>query len=239
MRDEVAPNWMDKTGFGVVGRFTLDDGEQVIAEIVDFNEEANEIIVQATPTVGSDKSVEQSTRGIAVDCVLAFDPEPRSLHAWPHSDPCRNRSFSGSRFALMTTLFLSSIVGSLALFITLMNDAPCRLQELSALSYTLSVVFATFAALREAPPYMFSCPAVRSQIPRLLRRHAGFLLALFLLQTVALTIRPSLPAWWSLRDLKGETPFELVLLFMCFGLGFIQIFTNRSLLKRAHSDFNG
>ena len=237
MAEEKSSDWLDKTGFGVVGRFTLDDGEQVTAEIVEFNEGTNEIVVQPIPGSASQINVEQLTRAIAVDCVLSFDPEANSSHISQHSDPCRNSSFSISRFVLMTTLFLSATVGSLALFITFMNREPYRLQELSTISYTFAVVFATFAAIKGDRHYLFSCPIVKSQISQLLLRHVGFLIALVLLESAGLAIRSSLPAWWSLRDSKGGTPFELFLSLSCYGLGFVEVFTNRSILQRAHSEF--
>lgn len=239
MQNKAAPDWMDKTGFGVVGRLTLDGGEQLAAEIVGFEEETNELVVQPIVTASANTSLQKSTRAIAVDTVVSFEPDSRSSHAWPHSDPCRERSFSGARFALMSTLFVCLTAGSLALFVAFMDGAPYRLQQLSAVSYTVFATFGTFAALRGAQPYMFTCPAVTSQIPKLLRRHVGFLLALFLLETAALAIRPSLPAWWDVPDNKGRRPFELTVMLLCFGLGFVQVFTNRLALERAHSEFSG
>jgi hypothetical protein len=138
---------------------------------------------------------------------------------------------------VLTILFLGSTLGSLVLFGTLMNAEPYRLQELSAVSYTLAVVWVTFAAHRSAPRFLFSCPAVKPQLPTLLWRHLGFLVALFLLQTAALSFRLGLPAWWSSRDSKGGTPFETLLLLLCFALGFVEVYTSRSVLTRAHSDY--
>ncbi len=85
---------------------------------------------------------------------------------------------------------------------------------------------------------MFTCPAVQSLFTRLLWRHLGFLVLLFALQTAALASRPNLPDWWNTEDRKGATPFDLALILLCFGLGYAQVFTNRSLLDRAHRDFS-
>jgi hypothetical protein len=85
---------------------------------------------------------------------------------------------------------------------------------------------------------MFTCPAVQPQFSRLLGRHLGFLVVLFVLQTAALAARPNLPAWWNIADRKGTTPFDLALALLCFGLGYAQVFTNRSLLDRAHREFS-
>jgi hypothetical protein len=239
MYDDDAPEWMDETGFGVIGRFTLNDGEQLTAEIVGFKEETNELVVQLISAGASFENVEQPSRAIEVGFVRTFTPEPRSSHAWPHSDLCRNRSFSASRFALMSTLFLSATLGSIGIFIALRETGTYWLQEASAISYSLAVIWLSFAAHKKAPSYMFTCPAVAPQIPKLLWRHLGFLLGLFLLESAALAARPNLSPWWFQKDRKGGTPFEAVLVVLCIGLGMVQIQTNRSLLKRAHAEFIG
>jgi hypothetical protein len=168
------------------------------------------------------------------------DCESRARQPWPYSDPCRGTSFSFARFVLMATLFLCLTVGSLPLFFLLMKR-PYGFQAASAIVYTIFVVFFTFARTgtrngKDLPPYMFTCPAVQTQVSRLLRRHVGFLVALFALQTLVLTIRPNLPDWWN-TDGRG-TPFEIVLLLLCVGLGYTQVFTNRRLLDRAHRAFS-
>ncbi len=156
-------------------------------------------------------------------------PDEPQLHAarqWPHSDPCRDRTFSPPRFVLMATIFLCLTIGSLPLFL-LLTSKPYGLQEASILSYTLFVLFFTFARTGsrggpDLPPFKFKCPAVRPQIPRLLWRHAGFLVALFTLQTAMLAVHTYLPGWWNMKDRKGATPFDLVLVLVCFGLGYAQ-----------------
>jgi intracellular septation protein A len=140
-----------------------------------------------------------------------------------------------ARFVLLVTLFLCLILGTLPLFFLLMKR-PYRLQETSAILYTIFAVFFTFAATRGFRPYMFTCPAVQTQVPRLLWRHLGFLVALFALQTAALAVRPNLPDWWNTES--GGTPFDLALMLLCLGLGYAQVFTNRSLLDRAHREFS-
>jgi Ca2+/Na+ antiporter len=166
----------------------------------------------------------------------------RAAQPWPHSDPCRDRSFSFGRFALMAALFLCMTVGSLPLFFLLMK-APYGLQAASAIVYTIFAVFFTFARTgsrigKDLPPYIFTCPAVQPQLSRLLWRHLGFLVVLFALQTAVLAARPNLPAWWNIADRKGTSLFDLALILLCFGLGYAQVFTNRSLLDRAHREFS-
>lgn len=157
---------------------------------------------------------------------------------WLYSDPCRSRSFSSARFVLMATLFLCMTVGSLPLFLLLIKR-PYGFQAASAIAYTIFAIFFTFAHSRGMPPYMFTCPAVQPQLSRLFRRHLCFVVALFALQTVALAMRPHLPDWWNTatgRGRGGGPPFDLALTFLCAGLGFTQVLTNRSLLDRAHRE---
>ena len=171
-----------------------------------------------------------------------LQPQTCAAQPWPYSDPCRGTSFSFARFVLMAALFLCMTVGSLPLFFLLMKKSY-GFQAASAIVYTIFVVFFTFARTgtrtgKDIPPYMFTCPAVQPQFSRLLRRHFGFLVLLFIWQTAALATRSNLPDWWNIGDRKGVTPFDLALILLCFGLGYAQVFTNRSLLDRAHGDFS-
>ncbi|MDP9052013.1 MAG: hypothetical protein M3O31_15035, partial [Acidobacteriota bacterium] len=86
--------------------------------------------------------------------------------------------------------------------------------------------------------YKFTCPAVEPQIPRLLLRHLICLVALFVLETVALAVHPHVSDWWNIQDKKGATPFEIVLLLLGIGLAMAQIQTSKSLLNRAHREFS-
>jgi len=165
---------------------------------------------------------------------------PSAEQPWPYCDPCRGASFSFARFVLLATLFLCMTIGSVPLFLLLMKR-PYGFQAASAVAYTIFTVFFTFDATgsktgKALPPYMFTCPAVQTQVSRLLWRHLGFLVALCALQTLALAVRPNLPDWWN-TDRRG-TPFEIALLFLCLGLGYAQVFTNRRLLDRAHRKFS-
>jgi hypothetical protein len=139
----------------------------------------------------------------------------------------------------MATLLLC-LIGSVPLFILLAN-MPYGFQEASAIVYTMCVAFFTFVRTgnrggKDLPPYMFTCPAVRTQFSRLLWRHLGFLVVLFAVQTLALAIRPKLPDWWNAGGGKS-TPFETTLMLLCSGIVCAQVFTNRRLLDRAHREF--
>jgi hypothetical protein len=142
----------------------------------------------------------------------------------------------------MSAIFFCMTVGSMLLFV-LLRDTPYGLQGTSLVFYTLFVLFFTFATTGSrgggnVPGYKFTCPAVEPQIPRLLWRHLICLVALFVLETAGLAVHPHLPDWWNIQDKKGSTPFEIVLLLLGIGLAMTQIFTNKSLLNRAHRGFS-
>jgi hypothetical protein len=230
------PQWLDKVKVNTVAVLKLEDGECITAEILQFND-CGELIVDVV-TSNPDPNSGQRRRAISISRIVSYEPQPRADQPWPYCDPCREISFSLGRFVVLMTLVLCLIPGSVLLFILLMGR-PYGLQEASVIVYTISEIFYTFAATRGLRPYMFTCPAVRPQVPRLLWRHLGFLVALVALQTAALAVRPNLPAWWNTKSGQGRhsgPPFEITLLFLCGGLGFTQVVTNRFLLDRAHRE---
>lgn len=243
MPDTELPRWLDKADVGTVAVLTLDDGESLTAQVVDFDDEQNQLKVDVISSNRSHPSGSQRRRAIPVDHVISFEPRPRDEQPWPYSDPCRDTSFFFGRFVLMATLFLALIIGGVLLFVVLTNR-PYGVQEGSAIAYTIFAVFFTFARTgtrtgKDIPPFMFTCPAVKTQLSRLLWRHLGFLVALFALQTAALAVHPKLSDWWNDPGPKGElTPFEIASLLLCIGLGYTQVFTNRRLLDRAHREFS-
>ena len=233
-------DWLDKADVGTVGLLTLDGGERLTVEILDFNDERSELTVDVVSSKRSHPYGSQRGRPIPVSRVVSFEPRSRAEQPWPYSDPCRGTSFSFVRFVLMTILFLSWTIGSLPLFFLLMKR-PYGFQEASVVVYTIFVVFFTFARTgtrtgKDTPSYMFTCPAVQTQVSRLLWRHLAFLVSLFVLQTLALAVRPNLPDWWNTG--REGTAFEMVLMLLCVGLGFAQVFTNRRFLDRVHREFS-
>jgi len=240
MTDAEFPKWLDEVDVGTVAVLTLDDGECLTGDILRLNDACDELIVDVVSSNRSHPNSGQRDRAIPIRCVISCEPRPREEQPWPYSDPCRGTSFSLARFVVLATLFLSWTIGSVPLFLLLMKR-PYGIQEASVVVYTIFVVFFTFASTgtrtgKDIPPYMFTCPAVQTQVSRLVWRHLGFLVTLFALQTLALATRPNLPDWWN-TDRKG-TPFEIALLFLCFGLGYAQVSTNRSLLDHAHRKFS-
>jgi len=145
-------------------------------------------------------------------------------------------SFSLPRFVLFTLVFLI-MVGSV--LFALLVDLPYGIQLASLVGYTGAVILYTFSANRGNQRYLFRCPFVRPQLPRLGVRHMGFLAVLFVLQTEALRLRPRLsPSWFVASGWRGTTRFELALEIICAALALIEIATNRSFLNRAHLEYN-
>lgn len=237
-----APEWLDKADVGTVGVIVLETGERITAEVVGLNDEADLLSVTEICPDNVPRNGRRKHRAIPLRQIVSFEAQPQLMERWPFSDPCRKRAFSPPRFVLMTTIFLCLVVGSLPLFL-LLSDGAYGLQEASIITYTLFELFFTFARTGsrggpDLPPYKFTCPAVETQVPRLVWRHFGFLVVLFALQTSMLTARPHLPDWWNMQDMKGSTPFDLALFLLCFGLAWAQVRSNRSLLERAHREFS-
>jgi hypothetical protein len=113
-------------------------------------------------------------------------------------------------------------------------DVPSGLQLGSIIPYTAFVALATFSAQRGQQPYFFECPIVRKAMPSLIRRHIGFLVALVILETIAVYSKRYMPTSWLIS--KGDgSPFGVTLWVLGICLAMVQVFTNRSLLERAHS----
>ena len=149
------------------------------------------------------------------------------------SDPCITQKGSILRFAVLTLLFVTIPGGAVAL--ALLEDRPFGIQFSSMVIYTAAVALYTFSRNRNGnQPFLLSCPVVRGQLPRLIRRHLGFLVVLFIVQTEALKLRPGLPTNWITPSSKDASPFSISLGVFCLVLGIIQILTNRSLLDRVH-----
>lgn len=160
------------------------------------------------------------------------------LSGFYKTDPCLAKpSFSLERFALFLPIFLTMTVGSVTLFIYLAEQS-LGIQFAAMVCYTSAIVLYTFSANRGLPRYLFGCPLVRAQLPRLVQRHIVFLAVLFTILTVALQFRPQLPASWLIAsgERKSMPPFSVVLFVLSALLGLVQILTNRSLLDRAHSN---
>ena len=146
--------------------------------------------------------------------------------------------FSSARFFIFLPIFLTMIPGSVVLFICL-EDKAYGIQFASTIAYTAATILYTFSANRGTQRYLFNCPYVRSQLPRVAIRHIAFLVALFILITATLQVRPHLSHWWlTASGPRGMPPFIDAVFVLCGSLLITEIITNRSLLQRAHAEPN-
>lgn len=236
------PQWMDKADVGAVGVLGTDDGKTRTVEVHDYDEDENALVVEViSPGHGAPRGEQELS--IPIDQIVTFGPLARAGLVWPYSDPCNERS-SPARLGLMSAIFVCMVLGSPVLFYLLMNDRY-GLQEASAVAYTLAVAFFSFALYgsgygkyrKNEPKYMFTCPAVRTQLPRMLWWHLGFLGALDAFETWALAVQTKLPDWLNTPDKNGGTLFLAVCMLVCTGLVATEIAVNRYALARAHRDF--
>lgn len=155
-------------------------------------------------------------------------------------DPCRAEStFSGPRFLAFALLFVVMLGGGSILLFAL-GHTSYGIQLASAVSYTAAAMLYGFAKNRSGiVPYLFTCPVVAAQYPRLLKRHAAFLVLLIAFETIALRIKPHLPEWWLTSSGRNMPPFFIALALPCGALLITEILTNRGLLERAHNDHFG
>ena len=148
-------------------------------------------------------------------------------------DPCLTQPSSLLRFAVFALLLLT--VPSTAILLISLENRPYGIQLSSIVGYTAAVALYTFSRNRNGnQPFLLSCPVVRGQLPQLIRRHLGFLAALFIVQTMALKFRSNLPAHWITPTSRDASPFAIVLGIFCLLLAIVEILTIRSLLERAH-----
>jgi hypothetical protein len=120
------------------------------------------------------------------------------------------------------------------IFLFVMADLPFGIQLASLIPYTAFVALGTFSAQRGMQPYFFECSIVQQTMPRLLRRHCNFLVAMLLLETIALRLTRYMPASWLSSKGKDGSPFAITLCVLCLCIASVQVFTNRTLLERSH-----
>lgn len=152
-------------------------------------------------------------------------------------DPCRAaNTFSAERFSAFVLLFLIALgVGGILFF--LLGDTSYGTQLATVVSYTAAVMIYGFARNRGGiQAYLFTCPVVVRQYPRLFKRHAGFLAVLITFETIALEVKPHLSAWWFTSSGRNWTPFYTAVAVPVMALAITEVMTNRKVLKRAHMD---
>ena len=117
-----------------------------------------------------------------------------------------------------------------------MANYPYGIQLGSLVPYTAFVALGTFSAQRGMQPYFFECSIVQQTMPRLLRRHCNFLVAIVLVETIALRLTRYMPPSWLSNTGKDGSPFTIGLSIICLCLAAVQMWTNRTLLERAHEE---
>ena len=167
---------------------------------------------------------------------------PKSRHVFAETglapsrsagDPCLTQDRSILRFVVLALLFFTMCGG--LFFLVLFANRPYGIQLSSIVIYTAAVALYTFSRNRNRmQPFLLSCPIVRRQLPQLIRRHLGFLAALFIVQTTALKFRVNLPAYLIGPRGTNSSIFSIILGVLCGSLAIVHILGNRSLLERAH-----
>lgn len=148
-------------------------------------------------------------------------------------------AFSPERFFFFTLTFLIMTIGSVTVFLYL-GDDPFGVQIAAIVCYTSAIVLYTFSANRRMPRYLFRCPIVQTQLPRIALRHLIFVAVVFVLLTAGIQLRPYVPPSWLVASgaRKSIPPLATVLFILSACLAIAQILTNRSLLNRAHLQHN-
>ena len=136
------------------------------------------------------------------------------------------------RPALWIPIIIVMIASFFFLFAT--ADLPFGVQLGSLIPYTAFVALGTFSAQRQMQPYFFECSIVRKAMPRLLRRHYNFLIAVIFFETIALHLTQYMPPSWLNKTGRDGSPFAIALFVICLCFASVQMFTNRTLLERAH-----
>jgi len=166
-----------------------------------------------------------------------FDQLDEQLKTQPTGDEAQCVCYHHEHTALdRTALWIPIVIVMFAssIFLFAMADLPYGVQLASLIPYTAFVALGTFSAQRGMQPYFFECSIVQQTMPRLLRRHLNFLAAMILLETIALRLTRFMPASWLSTKGKGGSPFAIALCVLCLCIASIQVFTNRTLLERAH-----
>jgi hypothetical protein len=243
-RDSLLPNMQaeDLTPWqGYVATLSLDNVETTIAHIFRIDPDDNTLIVDVLvsnrPYPGSD----QRAFAIPLARVLSVGPAPAGFaprRPVPPLDPCRLPVTDlPRRIAFMLLFFVILGPGGAFLFFWLANK-PFGIQWASMILYAAGIPFLTFTRTRGLKRhYLFRCPFVRPQLPQLALRHAGFLAALFILQTAVLQYQSRLPESWRNGSVGSMPTIDFILLIVTIGLGYVQVLTNRKLLDRAHLEY--
>jgi hypothetical protein len=137
------------------------------------------------------------------------------------------------RQAAMYFLGLMTLVLGLLSLYTVFGDSV-SVPIANLISYTAAVFWFMFFGSRWfGGGYSLRSKAVQQTLPCLLAIHGGFLLLIFVLQTLAFFLQPNLPPSW-LAD-RGRDPswFASVLMVIFLVTGMSQVYLSRRILSRS------
>ncbi|HEY2467920.1 MAG TPA: hypothetical protein VGI45_08760 [Terracidiphilus sp.] len=151
-------------------------------------------------------------------------------------DPCRaENTSSGPRVFAFVLIFVSMF--GFAAFALMANSFPGMVAG-SVLGYSAMVVLYGFARNRNrVQPFLFTCPVVVCQYPRLLKRHLLFLVILVAILATAHAVTVQALKRGTASRMSDASYFGLAIPIAALGL--IEVMTNRGVLERAHDDHFG
>jgi hypothetical protein len=103
----------------------------------------------------------------------------------------------------------------------------------SVIPFTAFATLCTFGAVRGQRPYFFECTIVSQTMPRLARRHVGFLIVVMVVESIAFFVNTRLSASGFAAGRGGSSSSEVLSIPLII-VAMVEIWTNRSLLERAH-----
>lgn len=151
------------------------------------------------------------------------------------TDPCRAEDTSSGPRTFAFVLMFFSMFGC-GVFVAF-ADSVYWILLASVVGYTAAVMLYGFARNRNGiQSFLFTCPVVVSQYPRLLKRHVLFLAILMGIATVAVRNKPIHSESQPTSHEKQESPYFFFVAIPVAVLALSEIFTNRAMLERAHSE---
>jgi hypothetical protein len=224
--ENLAP-WVDKLVI-----LSLKNGESTTAHVLYVDKRGCDLVVDVLDSNRCYPGSEH--RAFAIPCgrILSLRSAPPGLkprRPLPSLDQCYAEYGGLDRISLFLPIILL-FTGSFGFLAFLSFNS----RWLSLIAYTALVVLLTFSAQRGQQRYLFTCPVVRSQLPRLLKRHFSYSVSLFVIDTLAFDFRSRFPAWWLTANGRNIPPFYIGLFIVFMALGMTQSITSRSLLQRAH-----
>ena len=137
-------------------------------------------------------------------------------------------------YLLVLILFAISLFAFIAL-----ADQPYGTQCATLIVYSGAIFIWTFFRTRGVHTrHRLSAPYVREQLPRLLLIHCVFMVAVFALETWALSMQPFMSSWWlSSQSRRDMPPFTFAMMLGGMAIGTSQIVYTRRILGKAREEF--